>query len=250
MRFMSELKPTQIDEKTDVKLKVSERANIEVVSYGKSEPTLVALQQPSLLQQPSMLQQPLASPDVRTSALEDIYFAPNYEVIELLGQGGMGTVYKVFDKALKTVFAIKVLRPEFSQDASTMKRFQQEANAVSKLTHPNLAAIYDQGVTASGAPYLVMGYIEGKGLDQILKEEHQLESTKAIDLFLQISESVQYAHEHGVVHRDLKPSNIIIPIIIRLTLSILELPKFCRSITQEKHKISPEQAKYLEAHPI
>jgi serine/threonine protein kinase len=196
MRFMSELKPTRLDEKRDVKLKASETANNEVVSGRESEPTEVVVQQPA--------------PSFATPALQEIDFEPNYEVIEVLGQGGMGTVYKVFDKALKTVFAIKVLRPEFSQDAFTIKRFQQEANAVSKLTHPNLATVYDQGITTSGAPYLVMGYIEGKGLDQILREEHRLDARRAIDLFLQIADSVQYAHEHGVVHRDLKPSNIII----------------------------------------
>jgi serine/threonine protein kinase len=199
MSFMSELKPTQLDEKKDVKLKAPEPANVEVVGGEDSEPTQVALQP----------QQPL-SPGVETPARQEIDFAPNYEVIEVLGQGGMGTVYKVFDKALKTVFAIKVLRPEFSQDAFTIKRFQQEAKAVSKLTHPNLATVYDQGVTTGGAPYLVMGYIAGKGLDKILKEEHRLDSTRAIEMFLQIADSVQYAHEHGVVHRDLKPSNIII----------------------------------------
>lgn len=193
---MSELKPTSLDEKSDVKLRASEPENKPEVIARDDEPTETDLMKPA----PNGVSQPL----------QEVGFAPNYEVLEVIGRGGMGTVYKVFDKALKVTFAIKVLRPELSQDAVTIKRFQQEANAVSKLTHPNLAAVYDQGITIGGAPYLVMGYIEGKGLDQILREEHRLEPTRAVDLFIQISDSVQYAHDHGIVHRDLKPSNIII----------------------------------------
>jgi hypothetical protein len=192
---MSELKPTRLGEKKDVKLKASGSANDELVRGREVEVPQLTAQQ--------------AAPGPAAPPVLQVDFSPNYEVMSVLGQGGMGTVYKVFDKALKTVFAIKVLRSEFSHDVFTLKRFQQEANAASKLTHPNLATVYDQGITTSGAPYLVMGYIEGKGLDKILKEEHRLDATRAIDLFLQIADSVHYAHEHGVIHRDLKPSNIL-----------------------------------------
>jgi tRNA A-37 threonylcarbamoyl transferase component Bud32 len=133
-----------------------------------------------------------------------------FEVLELIGQGGMGLVYKVRNKSSDKVFAVKVLRQEFGQDELSVKRFEQEAAAASDLTHANLVSVYDHSFTTSGAPYLVMDYIEGKSLESILKTEVYLDTPRALNLFIQCCEALIHAHTKGVIHRDLKPSNIIV----------------------------------------
>ena len=133
-----------------------------------------------------------------------------YEVLSLLGKGGMGAVYKVRDKVLDKLFAIKVLKRELVEDAASVKRFEQEAKAASGLTHANLCAVYSYGAPASGSPFIVMDYLPGKNLAEILQKEGYLEVPRALDLFLQVSEAMAHAHHKGVVHRDIKPTNIII----------------------------------------
>lgn len=133
-----------------------------------------------------------------------------YEVLSTIGTGGMGTVYKVRDKNLQTVFALKALRQEFGCNPEANKRFQREIEAIKRLDHPNLVSIYDSGRTQTGAPYLVMDYAEGENLANVLKSEGPMHPLRFIDLFTQILEALEHAHEKGVVHRDLKPSNIIV----------------------------------------
>lgn len=133
-----------------------------------------------------------------------------YEVIDVLGSGGMGTVYKVKDKALDKEFAVKVLNESLVQDKLSVKRFEQEAHAASNLTHANLAAVYEYGVSKAGAPFLVMDYLGGNTLEQLLKQEGYLDVSRALDLFIQTAEAVAHAHLKGVIHRDIKPSNIIV----------------------------------------
>jgi len=136
---------------------------------------------------------------------------PSYfELLDVLGEGGMGAVFKVRDTRMNKLFAIKMLRPEFVHEEQALHRFSREAQAAKGLTHVNLAAVYDYGVGKHGAPYLVMDYLDGKSLEKIIKEEIGLSVPRAIDLFLQMTEAVGYAHARGVVHRDLKPSNMII----------------------------------------
>jgi serine/threonine protein kinase len=133
-----------------------------------------------------------------------------YEVMDVLGEGGMGAVFKVRDARLDKLFAIKMLRPEFVHEELALSRFSREARAAKGLTHVNLAAVYDYGIGKHGAPYLVMDYLEGRSLEEIIKAENGLSVPRAVDLFLQMVEAVGYAHARGVVHRDLKPSNMII----------------------------------------
>lgn len=133
-----------------------------------------------------------------------------YEVVSLLGRGGMGAVYKVRHKLLDKIFAVKVLNPDLLKDRASLKRFDQEAHAASKLTHPNLAAVYDYGKGDAGAPFIVMDYLEGKSLDKILEDEVYLAAPRAVDLFVQATEAVAHAHQKGVIHRDIKPANLII----------------------------------------
>lgn len=133
-----------------------------------------------------------------------------YEVLGLLGKGGMGAVYKVRDRALNKTLAIKVLNPSLVEDKNSVKRFEQEAKAASNLTHANLCAVYGYGVGKQGAPYLVMDYLDGKNLADIIAQEGFLDVPRALDLFIQMAEALSHAHMKGVVHRDIKPNNIIV----------------------------------------
>ncbi|MBP9090429.1 serine/threonine protein kinase [bacterium] len=133
-----------------------------------------------------------------------------YEVLALVGRGGMGVVYKVRDKAVDKVFAVKVLNHDLVQDKISVKRFEQEAKAASALTHANLAAVYDYGVGLSGCPFLVMDYLEGHTLEQELAQEGYFDSERALDIFIQAAEAMADSHLKGVIHRDIKPANIIL----------------------------------------
>lgn len=133
-----------------------------------------------------------------------------YDVLSRVGEGGMGSVYKVMDKVLGKVFAIKVLRSELAKDKNVVTRFKQEALAASRLTHVNLASVYSSGESRTGAPYLVMDYLEGSSLEQILTKDGHLEPTRAINVFIEICEALEHAHSKGVIHRDLKPGNILL----------------------------------------
>jgi serine/threonine protein kinase/tetratricopeptide (TPR) repeat protein len=133
-----------------------------------------------------------------------------FEVLELIGKGGMGSVYKVFDKEIKKIFAIKVMQEDLSKDQVALKRFEQEVEATCQLTHPNLVATYGHGKTANGTPYLVMEYLPGEALSDLLIREGPLEATRALRLWKQICDALAHAHESGVIHRDLKPTNVII----------------------------------------
>jgi serine/threonine protein kinase len=145
------------------------------------------------------------------SALEvDQLVANRYRVIEEIGRGGMGTVYKVQDLFLKRKAALKLLHPEFACKPVIVQRFQKEVEAIAKLSHEGIVKVHDLGVTEDGCQYMVMDLVEGKSLDALLKENHHLPVKEALDIITQVVESVGHAHAKGVVHRDLKPSNIII----------------------------------------
>jgi serine/threonine protein kinase len=133
-----------------------------------------------------------------------------YDVSSIIGEGGMGTVYRVTDRKLNKELAVKVLRLELAQDQEAVQRFEQEAKAAAGLTHPNLVAIYDVGMTPGGAPYLVQDYIEGKNLAQEIQAQVYLDVQRSLDIFVQTCHAIEHAHGKGVIHRDLKPSNIIL----------------------------------------
>ncbi|MDQ5966728.1 MAG: Non-specific serine/threonine protein kinase [Cyanobacteriota bacterium erpe_2018_sw_39hr_WHONDRS-SW48-000098_B_bin.30] len=133
-----------------------------------------------------------------------------YQVLGLVGSGGMGTVWKVFDKELNETFAIKVLNPDLVADETANKRFQKEAKLASELTHANIAAIFGPGTDTHGRPYIIMRYVDGESLADILKREGKLSEERALDIFKQICEALSHSHMKGIIHRDIKPSNIII----------------------------------------
>ncbi len=131
-----------------------------------------------------------------------------YEVVGLLGAGGMGEVYRARDERLRREVAIKVLPASFSQDADRLKRFELEAQAAGVLNHPNITAVYDLG-SHEGSPYIVTELLEGETLRSRLSSG-SLPSRKAIDYAVQIARGLAAAHEKGIVHRDLKPENLFL----------------------------------------
>lgn len=133
-----------------------------------------------------------------------------YEVLSLIGQGGMGAVWKVRDKALNKTLAIKLLRPELAGDRIAAKRFEQEAQAAASLTQANLVAVYGFGKANDESPFLIMDYLQGENLATVLAKDVYLPVARMLDLTTQICEALMHAHAKGIVHRDIKPSNVII----------------------------------------
>jgi len=131
-----------------------------------------------------------------------------YEILEELGRGGFGIVYKAKDTVLNRLVAIKVLHPNLVNDPSFLVRFKQEAQIAAQLDHPNLVPVYDFG-QEEGRYYIAMGYMPGGSLKELLKREGAFSQDRALDVFNEISAGLQYAHEQGIIHRDLKPGNIL-----------------------------------------
>src|SRR5262245_59090674 len=132
----------------------------------------------------------------------------HYEIVSLLGKGGMGEVYRARDTRLNRDVALKVLPADFAQDRDRLDRFEQEARATSALNHPNILTVYDFG-THEGSPYLVMELLEGQELRSVL-DDGAIPVRKAITYGQQISAGLSAAHEKGIIHRDLKPENLFV----------------------------------------
>ncbi|MBI1272298.1 protein kinase [bacterium] len=133
-----------------------------------------------------------------------------YEIIELLGGGAMGLVFKAHQKSVGRDVAIKFLSHDLGADELSRKRMEREAHAMGKLKHPGLVGTYEFGVSDFGQPYIVMEYVEGIPLSERLQHDDGLDEETAIHFFIQIADAMEYAHRHGVVHRDLKPANIMV----------------------------------------
>jgi serine/threonine protein kinase len=133
---------------------------------------------------------------------------PQLEILELLGRGGMGAVYKARQLKLDRFVALKILPPDLGREAAFAERFAREARALARLNHPQVVAVHDFG-ESGGLYYLVMEFVDGVNLRQLL-QAGQLEPARALQIVPQICEALQYAHEEGVVHRDIKPENILL----------------------------------------
>jgi len=137
------------------------------------------------------------------------FFSDRYQVIEELGSGGMGKVFKVFDNKIKEVVALKLLKPEIAADDKTIERFSNELKFARKIVHKNVGRMYDLN-EEKGTHYILMEYVPGENLKSFIIRSRQLAIGTAISIAMQISEGLKEAHRLGVVHRDLKPQNIII----------------------------------------
>lgn len=172
-----------------------------------------------------------------------------YEVIKSIGEGGMANVYLAYDTILERRVAIKVLRGDLSNDEKFVRRFQREALSASSLSHPNIVEMYDVGED-NGIYYIVMEYIEGKTLKQLIKKRGALTLSETIDIMLQITDGISQAHDSYIIHRDLKPQNIMIKedgtikitdFGIAMALNSTQLTQ-TNSVMGSVHYLPPEQA--------
>jgi tetratricopeptide (TPR) repeat protein/predicted Ser/Thr protein kinase len=131
-----------------------------------------------------------------------------YEILELLGEGGMGAVYKAADREVDRIVALKVIRPEMASNPEILARFKQELLLSSQVTHRNVIRIYDLG-EAQGVKFITMEYLQGESLHQIQSRRGKLEVAEAVDIMEQVASGLAAAHREGIIHRDLKPGNIM-----------------------------------------
>jgi len=151
---------------------------------------------------------------ILTPLMQDRYLgtvlAGRYEIIEVIGGGGMGLVYKARHNMMNRIVAIKMLHSHLTNSAEALKRFQLEAQAASCLSVPSILTIFDFGVSEEGQPYMVMDYLEGTSLADVLEAEGRLPILRSLGIFIQACAGLAHAHQKGVIHRDLKPSNIML----------------------------------------
>jgi len=148
---------------------------------------------------------------------------PQFEILECLGRGGMGVVYKARQKSLNRLVAIKILAPEREHDSKFAGRFAREAELLAKLSHPHIVTIHDFGETG-GLYYLVMEFVDGVSLRDLLREG-KLEPKQALAIVPEICDALQFAHDHGIVHRDIKPENILLNRLGRVKVADFGLAK-------------------------
>lgn len=133
-----------------------------------------------------------------------------YEILSHIGEGGMGIVYKARHLSLGRLVAVKVMIEDLARDNAALQRFQREARVLSAVEHPNLILVHDFGETENKQPFLVMELLEGKTLEEIIEKHGKLPLALAIEVFVEICEGMQAAHDQGLIHRDLKPANVML----------------------------------------
>ena len=132
-----------------------------------------------------------------------------YEVIEIIGKGGMGVVYKAMDNLIERLVAIKMMTGGFAENPDLLKRFYREAKSTGMLHHPNIVIVYELG-DHEGSPYLVMEYLEGEPLDKIIAARRDVSMVEKLGYMIQCCSGLGYAHQRGIVHRDIKPANLMV----------------------------------------
>ncbi|MBI4733367.1 MAG: protein kinase [Rubrobacteridae bacterium] len=177
-----------------------------------------------------------------------------YRIDKVIGRGGMAQVYKAFDLVLRRYVAVKVLHKQFVNNAHFIERFRREAYAAASLIHPNITTIYDTGC-CDGLYYIVMEYVEGRTLKQLIDEEAPLPIYEAIDIARQVAKALGQAHHRKIIHRDIKPQNILVTDenLVKVTdfgiARALMMPGLTQTgkILGTARYISPEQAKGCQA---
>jgi eukaryotic-like serine/threonine-protein kinase len=135
--------------------------------------------------------------------------ANRYELQEVVGTGGMSSVYRAVDTLLERNVALKILHPHYGEDAEYVERFRREARSVAQLSHPNIVTVIDRG-ESDGQQYIVFEYVDGESLKQLVDRTGPLPARRAVELGLQVAEALAFAHNAGLVHRDVKPQNVLV----------------------------------------
>lgn len=173
-----------------------------------------------------------------------------YKIVAHIGQGGMATIYKAYQTTLDRYVALKMMHPALKEDHSFVMRLQREATVIAKLNHPNIVAVHDFR-EHEGIPFLVLQFVEGKTLKDVLKEQ-KLNTQQILNIIRPVADALSYAHARGVLHRDVKPSNILIDKEGHVYLSDFGLARIAQSgestasqdmMIGSPHYLSPEQAK-------
>jgi serine/threonine protein kinase len=190
--------------------------------------------------------------------MEDKLIGDRYEIITRLGAGGMANVYKARCTILNRIVTVKILKSELAADKDFVRRFQVEAQAVASLSHPNIVSIYDVG-EENGLPYLVMEYVEGSNLKEIIQERGPLSPSETVNIGLQACAALAHAHGKGIIHRDIKPHNIMVTPGGRIKVTdfglarVLSVPSGTMTqsgtVMGSVHYFSPEQARGEESGP-
>jgi serine/threonine protein kinase len=182
---------------------------------------------------------------------------PQLEIQQLLGQGGMGAVYRARQPALDRWVALKILPPQTSSDAGFADRFSREARALARLNHPNVVGVYEFGVV-DGLHYFIMEYVDGLSLRQV-EQAGRISPREALKIIPQICDALQYAHEEGVVHRDIKPENVMLDKKGRVKITDFGLAKILGREAKDlrltgatqalgtPHYMAPEQIEHPQA---
>jgi tetratricopeptide (TPR) repeat protein/predicted Ser/Thr protein kinase len=199
---------------------------------------------------------PPDAPYAQGEALIGTLLAERYEILELLGQGGMGAVYKAHDIELERLVALKLIRPDLASNPEILRRFKQELILAREVTHRNVIRIFDLG-QAKGFKFITMEFVEGRDLRAILRERGKLPPEEAVRIISQVCRALESAHAAGVVHRDLKPQNIMLDAKDRVYVMdfgiahSLETPGMTQTgaLMGTPEYMSPEQAKGIKVDP-
>jgi serine/threonine-protein kinase len=180
---------------------------------------------------------------------------PQLEILELLGQGGMGAVYKARQTHLDRLVALKILPPQVGQDTAFAERFMREARSLAQLNHTNIVMVHEFGQTEQGLYYFAMEFVDGTDLRRVI-QAGELAPAQALSIVPQICEALQYAHDEGIVHRDIKPENILLDKKGRIKIAdfglakLLDRPATVYALTQAgqkmgtPHYMAPEQIEH------
>jgi serine/threonine protein kinase len=172
---------------------------------------------------------------------------PQLEILEFIGQGGMGAVYKARQKELDRVVALKILPPDIGHDAAFAERFTREAKALAKLNHPGIVTIYDSG-RADGLYFFLMEFVDGVNLRQLLATS-RVSTREALAIVPQICDALQFAHDQGIVHRDIKPENILLDRRGRVKVADFGLAKIMGNDGRADLPVSREEGAEQPQHP-
>lgn len=200
---------------------------------GLSDPAMDALESGSL---------PTSSPNgsfIPPSPEELDQAFPRLEIQELIGRGGMGAVYRARQTELDRIVALKILPPDFGADPGFAQRFTREAQALAKLSHQNIVAVFDFG-QVQGQYYFIMEFVHGANLRQLM-QVGGISPDQALSIVNQICEALQFAHQQGVVHRDIKPENILVDLEGRVKIADFGLAKLVGRVSQDVSLTATEQ---------